>query len=137
MNTILKIVLSAVAVMFLGWLLPGVSVDESLFYAIIVAAVIGLLNAVIRPIFVFLTLPATLVTLGLFLLVINAGMIMLADWALDGFAVTNFWWALLFSILLSAFNSVIDKMLNGDKKQLSTNQPRSILIDKDGNRIEE
>jgi len=116
MKWILKLLLTAVAVFILEKILPGISV-ESYTYAIWVALVIGILNSLIRPILIFLTLPATIITLGLFLFVINAAMIQLAGYFLDGFNVVSFWWALLFSILLSFLQPILHSLLGEDKKQ--------------------
>jgi len=110
MNYILKILLSAVAVVILAKLIPGVTVD-TYTTAIWVAFLIGILDAIVKPIFVILTLPITIVTLGLFLFVINAVLILMANSWIDGFSVSSFWTALLFSILLSFFESFLYKMI--------------------------
>ena len=115
MNLIIRILLTAVAVILLAKLLPGVEV-AGFTGAIIVAIVLALLNAILKPILIILTLPITIVTLGLFLLVINAGIIMLADQFLDGFAVSGFWVALLFSLLLSLLQSILFSILKEDNK---------------------
>ena len=117
MKTFLKILLTALAVVVLANILPGIAV-EGYGAAIIVAIVIALLNMFIRPILVFFTLPATIVTLGLFLFVINACIILLADKLVDGFKVSGFFAALLFSILLSVFRSVLFSLLNEDNKSI-------------------
>ena len=114
MQTILKLLLTAVAVMILAYILPGVEV-VSYWAAIIVAVVLGLLRLIVKPILVFLTFPITIVTLGLFLLVINAAIILMADYFVDGFTVRNFWWALGFSILLSILQSILFSLLEKDK----------------------
>ena len=114
MQTILKILLTAVAVMILSYILPGVEV-ASYWAAIIVAVVLGLLRLIVKPILVFLTFPITLVTLGLFLLVINAIIILMADYFISGFAVKNFWWALAFSLLLSLLQSILHSIIKKDK----------------------
>ena len=114
MKTFLKILLTALAVIVLANILPGVEV-YGYVSAIIVAIVIALLNMIVRPLLIFFTLPATLVTFGLFIFVINAVIILLADNLVDGFAVSGFWIALLFSILLSIFRSVLFSLLK-DKK---------------------
>jgi putative membrane protein len=114
MNLILRLLLSAVAVLILAYVLPGVEV-AGFNSAIIVAIVVALLRLIVRPILVILTLPVTIVTLGLFLLVINAIIILLADYFVGGFAVQNIWWALLFSLLLSFLQSVLYSFLNKDK----------------------
>tara|TARA_R100001369_G_scaffold28595_5_gene51408 strand:+ start:1669 stop:2019 length:351 start_codon:yes stop_codon:yes gene_type:complete len=115
MNLILRILLSAIAVVILAKILPGVGVD-SYTTAIIVAIVLSLLNFIVKPILVILTLPVTILTLGLFLLIINAIIILLADYFVDGFQVNTIWWALLFSLLLSFLQSIFYSFLNDDKK---------------------
>ncbi len=110
MNYILKILLSTVAVIILAKIIPGVTVD-TYTTAIWVAFLIGILDAILKPILVVLTIPVTILTLGLFLFVINAGLILLADNWIDGFAVSGFWTALLFSILLSFLESFLFKVL--------------------------
>jgi putative membrane protein len=103
-----RILITMLGVLLGAWLLPGVEV-ESNWKALIVAFVLGLLNALVKPILIFLTIPATIVTFGLFLLVINAIIILMADWLVDGFIVNGFWWALLFSLILSILNSLVGK----------------------------
>ena len=110
MKTFLKILLTALAVIVLAKILPGVTVT-GYTTAIIVAIVIALLNMFVRPLLIFFTLPATIVTLGLFLFVINAIVILLADKLIDGFAVSGFFAALFFSILLSIFRSALFSLL--------------------------
>lgn len=107
MQYLVRLIISAVAVFLIAYLLPehGVKVDDFID-ALVVALVVSLLNIFVRPILVFLTIPATIVTLGLFLLVINAIIIWLTHLIVDGFTLANFWWALLFSVLLSIVNSL-------------------------------
>lgn len=114
MKTFLKILLTAVAVIVLANILPGVAISGYVS-AIIVAFIIALLNMFVRPLLIFFTLPATLVTFGLFIFVINAVIILLADKLVDGFAVSGFWAALFFSILLSFFRSALFSLLKDDK----------------------
>ena len=106
MNFIVRLLLTAAAVLITSYVLPGVEV-ESFLYAILVAAVLGLLNTIVKPILIVLTIPITVVTLGIFLLFINAFIILIADYLLDGFSVENIWWALLFSLILSILNSIL------------------------------
>lgn len=106
MTFILRILLTAVVVVFLAKFLPGVAVAGYLT-AIIVALVLALLNLIVKPVLILFTLPVTIVTFGLFLLVINAIIILLADSFIDGFDVSGFWIALLFSLLLSIFQSIL------------------------------
>lgn len=110
MKIFLKILLTALAVILLANILPGITVAGYLS-AIIVAVVISLLNMFVRPLLIFFTLPATIVTFGLFLFVINAIIILLANKLVDGFTVNGFWTALFFSILLSIFRSALFSLL--------------------------
>ncbi|HLW31726.1 MAG TPA: phage holin family protein [Aequorivita sp.] len=110
MKLIIKLLLTAVAVVVLAKILPGIEV-EGYGSAIIVAIVIALLRLFVKPILVLLTLPITVITFGLFLLVINAIIILLASYFVSSFQVTSFWWALLFSLLLSLFQSVLFSLL--------------------------
>jgi putative membrane protein len=105
MNFLTRLIVSSLAVLVTAYILPGVEVT-SVFTAIMVAAVLSLLNAIVKPILVILTIPITVLTLGLFLLVINAAMILLAGDIVSGFRVDGFWTALFFSIILSVVNSV-------------------------------
>jgi putative membrane protein len=108
MNFIIKLLLTGLAVIITSYLLSGVYVD-SYFTAVVLAAVLAILNAVVRPLFIILTIPVTVFTLGLFLLVINAVIILLADYFVSGFSVDGFWWALGFSIILAIVNSIFDE----------------------------
>ena len=117
MNLLLKLLLTAVAVIILAYFLPGIELIGNQFTtALIVAAVLGVLNLLVKPILVILTLPITVVTLGLFLLIINALMVMLAGNIIDGFGVSSIWTAILFSILLSFLQSILYSILKEDKK---------------------
>ncbi|MCX2681644.1 phage holin family protein [Galbibacter sp. EGI 63066] len=113
MKLIIKILLTAIAVIILANVLPGVGVDNYLT-AIIVAVVLGLLNLIVKPILVIFTLPVTIITLGLFLLIINAIIILIADALISGFSVSNIWWALLFSLLLSVLQSIFESLVSTD-----------------------
>jgi len=115
MNFIIRLLLSALAVVALSYILPNVSVDNYVT-AIIVAIALSLLNFIVKPIMVILTLPITIITFGLFLLVINACIILLADYFVDGFTVNGIGWALLFSLLLSFLQSILFSFLKKDKK---------------------
>ena len=119
MKLVLKMLLTAIAVVILAKILPGIYVD-SYSTAVIVAVVLGLLRVFVKPLIIIFTLPLTILTLGVFLFVINAGIILLADKLVDGFAVSGFWYALLFSLLLSFFQSILYSFLKEDKqKQMS------------------
>lgn len=99
----------SLAILVAAYLLPGVDV-ANFFVALVLAVVLGLINAIIKPILLLITLPINILTLGLFTLVINAAMIMLADYLVPGFTVANFWWALLFSLVLSLINWLLHSM---------------------------
>ncbi|MGG8497613.1 phage holin family protein [Tenacibaculum sp. TC6] len=114
MKFFLKLLLTALAVIILANILPGVAVTNYVT-AVIVALTISLLNMFVRPLLIFFTLPATIVTLGLFLFVINALIIMLADKLVDGFAVSGFFTALIFSVLLSIFRSFLFSLLKEEE----------------------
>lgn len=116
MNYILKILLSAIAVFVLAHVLPGIGVS-SYVSAILVAVVLGFLNTIVRPVLVLLTIPVTIVTLGLFLLVINAIMVMLAGYFISGFSVAGLLSAIIFSVLLSISQSILYKLVKEDKKK--------------------
>jgi putative membrane protein len=105
LSIFLQLIIAGLAIIFTAFLLPGIVVNDYLT-GIIIAALLALLNITIKPILIFLTIPITLVTLGLFLLVINALLVMMAAHIVSGFTVDNFWWALLFSIILSLVNSI-------------------------------
>jgi putative membrane protein len=107
MNFIIKLILSAVSVIVASYLLPGAHVD-GFFSAFILAIFLALFSATLKPILTVLTIPITVLSLGFFLLVINALMVMLADWLVDGFSVDGFWWALVFGIILAIVNSIFE-----------------------------
>lgn len=110
MKLILKWLLSAAALLAVAHLFSGVQV-ASFTSALLAAAVIGLFNVVLRPVLVVLTFPVTLVTLGLFLFVINALMFWAASGLLAGFQVTGFWSALVGSLIYSVLGVVIESAL--------------------------
>lgn len=116
MKLILKILLTAAAVVILANILPGIHVQDYTS-AIFVAIVLGLLRITVKPLLIIFTLPVTVLTLGLFLLVINAIIIMLAGNFVGGFEVDGFWWALLFSLLLSFLQSVFYSLLDENKQK--------------------
>ncbi|MCU0652799.1 MAG: phage holin family protein [Candidatus Pacebacteria bacterium] len=100
MNIFVSWIVMAIAIVLSAYVLPGVTVS-GFITALMVALVLGLVNAFIRPLVLVLTLPINILTLGLFTLVINALMIMLVSYIVPGFKVDGFWYALLFSIVLA------------------------------------
>ena len=106
MNAIVRFLLSGLAVLLASYLLPGVHVQHY-GYALLVALLLSVANLIIKPILVVLTIPITIVTFGLFLLVINVIIILLVDVLVpSGFEVDGFWWGLAFSLILAIFNSL-------------------------------
>lgn len=110
MGLIIRILISAVAVFIASRFIPGIHVSD-FGTALIVAIVLGLLNAFLKPILVFLTIPITILTLGLFYLVINVLMVYLAAYLVGGFSVSGFIAALLFSIVVSFVTWIIDSIV--------------------------
>lgn len=106
MGFLIRLLVSALAAMLTAYLLPGVKLDNFVT-ALILALVLALLNMLVKPILLILTLPATILTLGLFLFVVNALIILLASRLVSGFKVDGFWWALLFSIVMTVINSIM------------------------------
>jgi putative membrane protein len=109
MNFIVRIIVTAAVAFALSYFLRrGIQID-SFWTALLLALVLAILNAIVKPILIILTFPITIITLGLFLFVINACMILLAAHLIGGFRVDGFWWALLFSLLLSTISSLLYK----------------------------
>ncbi|NHN26311.1 phage holin family protein [Flavobacterium jejuense] len=107
MNLVIKLLITTVLVVVIAKFLPGIEV-ASYKSAFIVAIVLALLNTFLKPILVFLTIPATIITLGLFLLVINAVIVLIGDYLVSGFSISSFWTALFFSIILSISQSILN-----------------------------
>jgi putative membrane protein len=117
MNFLLKICLSTVAILLTAIFLPGVTIENnSVLIAFMTALVLAFFNAVLKPVIVIFTLPATIVTFGLFLVAINAFLILLADKLIDGFEVKSFWWAVACSIVLSFITSVLEWFKRDNEK---------------------
>lgn len=106
-NILVKLIVSSLAVFGASYLLSGVHIDK-FTDALIVAVILAFLNAFLKPILLILTFPLTVFTLGLFLFVLNTLIIMIADWMLDAIHIDSFWWALLFSLILSVFTSLLE-----------------------------
>lgn len=109
LEILLKWLASTVAILVAGSLLPGVQVD-GFWPAFLAALVLGFVNAFLRPLVLLLTLPINLLTLGLLTFAINACFILLTAWLVPGFDVESFWWALLFSLVLSVVNFVLNRV---------------------------
>lgn len=109
MSIFINWLVSAFAILVTAYILPGVSV-QSFTSALVAAVVLGVINALIKPVLLILTLPINILTLGLFTFVINALVIILTANLVSGFKVDGFWWALIFSIVLSLINSFLHKL---------------------------
>ncbi|HEY6899749.1 MAG TPA: phage holin family protein [Puia sp.] len=116
MNFLLRILITAVVAFALSSVLPGIHID-TFWTACVLSLVLAVLNFLLKPILIILTLPITILTFGFFLFVINAAIVLLASKFVDGFEVRSFWWALLFSLLLSLLTSLLYK--DKDKEEAS------------------
>lgn len=114
MKLFIRILITSGLVLLISHFMKSVDVAD-FTTALIVAVVLGLLNIFIKPILVILTLPVTIVTLGLFLFAINAFIILLCSRLVDGFRVNSFWTAMIFSVILSVSQSIAYKILGEDK----------------------
>lgn len=118
MKILLKLLITALAVVISAWILPGVHFPQleeawsigAMFGPIMFAIVLTLLNTFVKPILKILSFPITLVTFGLFLLVLNALIVLLADWLLKSVEIDGFWWAFLFAILLAIVEWILEKI---------------------------
>lgn len=120
MKLLARWIMGAIAVMAADWLLDGIVVPNFLT-GMVVTAVLVLLNVVVKPLLVLLTIPFTLLTMGLFLLVINAVIILLAGEIVPGFTVTGFWPALWFSLLFSIVQSLLEGINRGFEEKYRRN----------------
>ena len=117
MNFLIRIIVTAAVAFGLSSVLPGIQIDTFLT-AIVLSIVLAIFNALLKPLLIILTFPITILTLGLFLFVINAGIILLTAKFVRGFQVSGFWPALLFSLLLSVLVSILyNKDRDRDKKR--------------------
>jgi len=106
MEIIGRLLIHTLAILITAFLLPGIVVKD-FFTALTVAVMLGLLNMFLKPILIFLTIPISILTLGFFIFIINALIVLLVSHFVPGFEVKNIWWALLFSIILSIITSFL------------------------------
>ena len=109
MEILLSWLISALAIIVTAYLLPGVRI-EGFLTALVTAVVLGIINSILKPILLFLTLPINILTLGLLTFVINALLVLLASQIVPGFIVDGFWWALAFSVVLSIINTLLGNL---------------------------
>lgn len=114
MQILLTWLINAIALLVLPYIIPSIQI-RGFGTALVIAIVLGLINALLRPLLVLLTLPVTLVTLGLFILVINALLFQFAAWILKGFEVTGFWAAFFGSILYSLISWILSALVFGNR----------------------
>ena len=109
MQILIALLINTIAVIASGYILPGIEISNFLS-AVLVAIVLGVLNTFLKPILLLLTLPINMITLGLFTLVINACLVLIAGRIVSGFYVENFLWALIFSIVLSLVSGFLNTL---------------------------
>lgn len=109
MKFLVRLLITAVVAYGLSMILKPHIIIDSFSTALVFVIVLGILNAIVKPILILLTLPITILTLGIFLLIINVLMVILADKFVDGIHIDGFWWAFIFGILLSFLSSAISK----------------------------
>jgi putative membrane protein len=116
MRFLIRIIVIAAVSFGLAHVLKGVHID-TFWTAIVFAVVLAILNIFIKPLIILLTLPVTILTLGLFLFIVNALVVLLASKFVNGISISSFGWALLFSLILSFVTSVLERELERDKRR--------------------
>ena len=115
MRFLARLVLNGVAIIIAAWLLPGLHISGP-FAGLVAGVILGFVNAIVRPVLFFLTLPLTLITLGLFIFVLNAVCFGLTAWLVPGFSVDGFGWALLGALLVSIVSWILNGLFVGKKE---------------------
>lgn len=134
MHILAKWLVSSLALLGTAYLMPGIMIAD--FYtALIVALLLGLMNAVIRPVLVFLTLPITVLSLGFFILVINGFIFLSLAFVVDGFHVDGLWTAMIGTIVVSVFSWIGNKFITKDKKRKIHNAEYAEVTKNDHNKI--
>lgn len=106
MSLLKRFIVNCIAVAAGALILPGIHIRNSFLSLIGVTLLLSILNTLLKPLLILLTIPVTIITFGLFLIVINAFIVLIAGNLIDGFAVDGFWWAVLFSLIISFINSL-------------------------------
>ncbi|MDX1492846.1 MAG: phage holin family protein [Longimicrobiales bacterium] len=117
MNFLIRLFVNALALAVAAWLIDGIQMTGGFWDVLVVALVFGILNAILKPILLFLSLPFLIVTLGLFALVINALMLMITANLMDDFAVAGFWTAVLGSIVISLVTMILGGVLKDGEEE--------------------
>jgi putative membrane protein len=115
-NFLIRLFVNALALTAAAWLIDGIQMSEDFGDVLVVALVFGILNAILKPLLLLFSIPLLILTLGLFALVVNAGMLMITDRLLDDFAVSGFWAALLGSLVISIVTMLLGGALKDGKK---------------------
>ncbi len=116
MRFLARLVLNGVAIILAAYVLPGIHI-AGLFAAFVAGVILGFVNAIVRPVLFFLTLPLTLITLGLFIFVLNAICFALTAWLVPGFSVDGFWWAVFGALLVSIVSWILNGLVVGKKER--------------------
>lgn len=114
-NFLIRLFVNALALAAAAWLIDGIQMSGGFFDVLLVALVFGVLNALLKPLLLFFSLPLLILTLGLFALVVNAAMLMLTASLLDDFAVSGFWAALFGSLVISVVTMLLGGLKDGQK----------------------
>jgi putative membrane protein len=129
MYFIIRLLITMVAILIIAYLLPNVITVESVMAALVAAFCLGIVNTFIRPVIVLLTLPLTVVTLGLFLLIINGSLLWLVSAVVPGFYVNGFWGALLGAVLISMVSWFLTKFLQPSRRKVHRSLDDEHVID--------
>ena len=105
---LVNLLINTISIFAVAYILSGIQID-TFMTALIVAVVMAVLNVTLKPLLILITIPLTVITFGLFLLVVNVLVLYAAEFLIDGFHIAGFWWALAFSILVSLVNSILFK----------------------------
>jgi putative membrane protein len=116
MRFLVRLVLNGLAIIIAAWLLPGIHINSPLS-ALLAGVILGFVNAIVRPVLFFLTLPITLLTLGLFIFVLNAICFALTAWLVPGFSVDGFFSALVGALLVSVVSWILNGLVVGRRER--------------------
>jgi len=116
MRFLVRLVLNGLAIIIAAWLLPGIHITSPLS-ALLAGVILGFVNAIVRPVLFFLTLPLTLLTLGLFIFVLNAICFALTAWLVPGFSIDGFFSALVGALLVSVVSWILNGLVVGRRER--------------------
>ena len=115
MSFLIRLLLNGCAIVVAAWLLPGLHLSGA-SAALVAGAILGLVNALVRPVLLFFTFPLTIVTLGLFIFVVNALCLALTAWIVPGFSVDGFWWAMVGAVVVSMVSWVLNGVFHASRR---------------------